>query len=35
MDPIVIGTRRELFVDDFLIERIDGAALKLSPPERK
>jgi len=27
-----IGNRRELFVDTFLIDRMDGAALKLHPP---
>ena len=32
--PIDIGTRRELFVDDFLIERLTGAAeLRLHHPE--
>ncbi len=28
----VIGSRRELFVDDWLIEELDGAHLKLHPP---
>jgi len=31
--PIDVGTRRELFVDDFLIARMDGAELKLHKPE--
>ena len=31
-DPISLGTRRELFVDDFLIERIAGARLEMYPP---
>lgn len=32
--PINIGTRRELFVDDFLIERLDGqATLELHHPQ--
>jgi len=30
--PIAIGSRLELFVDDFLIERLDGAQLKLHEP---
>jgi len=30
---INIGSRRELFVDDFLIERLTGAQLKLHKPE--
>jgi len=33
-EPIAIGSRRELFVDDFLIERFVGRAeLRLHPPE--
>jgi hypothetical protein len=33
MDPAIdIGDRRELFVDDLLIERLDNAALKLHEP---
>jgi len=32
---IRIGTRRELFVDDTLIETMTGAALRLSHPERR
>lgn len=33
--PIAIGARRELFVDDFLIDRLSGdAALKPNPPVR-
>jgi hypothetical protein len=30
--PIDIGSRLELFVDDFLIDRMEGAALKLHQP---
>src|SRR5262245_49994295 len=30
--PIDIGARRELFVDDFLIERRDGVELRLHSP---
>jgi len=30
--PIDIGTRLELFVDEFLIDRMDGAHLKLHQP---
>jgi len=30
--PIDIGSRRELFVDHFLIEKLDGARLQLHPP---
>ncbi len=32
---ISIGSRRELFVDDFLIERLTGAELKLHKPEAR
>jgi len=31
--PIDIGSRRELFVDDFLVESRQGVALKLHKPE--
>ncbi|MEX2577811.1 MAG: LamG domain-containing protein [Verrucomicrobiales bacterium] len=31
-DPIALENRRELFVDDFLIEKFDGAELKLHQP---
>lgn len=31
--PLAIGSRRELLVDDFLIDRLDGAELKLHKPE--
>ena len=31
-DPIDVGSRRELFVDDYLIDRMEGAALRLHPP---
>jgi hypothetical protein len=33
--PISIGSRRELFVDDFLIESMQGARLQLHRPERR
>lgn len=33
--PIQIGTRREMFVDDYLIESLEGAALRLAHPERR
>ncbi len=32
-DPIEIGGRRELFVDGYLIDRLEGARLKLHPPQ--
>ncbi len=32
-DTIELGNRRELFVDHHLIERLDGARLKLHPPQ--
>ena len=31
--PIDIGSRRELFVDRLLVERLDGATLKLHEPQ--
>ncbi len=31
-DPVDVGTRRELFVDDALIERLDGAQRRLQHP---
>ncbi len=31
-EPIEVGSRRELFVDDFLIEQMDGAELRLHQP---
>lgn len=34
-DPIDIGTRRELFVDHYLIDQLDGATLKLHSPQSK
>jgi hypothetical protein len=34
-EPIDIGSRRELFVDEHLIARLEGAALKLHKPEAK
>ena len=30
--PINIGSRRELFVDDYLIDNLDGLTLKLHEP---
>ena len=30
--PLDIGSRRELFVDEFLIDTIEGAALRLQEP---
>ncbi|MBN1511487.1 MAG: hypothetical protein JXB13_05685, partial [Phycisphaerae bacterium] len=33
-EPIDIGTRRELFVDRFLVESLDGARLRLHEPVR-
>jgi hypothetical protein len=30
--PVALGTRRELFVDDLLIDRLEGAALRLHKP---
>lgn len=33
--PIDLGKRRELFADDFLIGRLDGAELKLHKPEAR
>lgn len=35
MNPIRINTRRELFVDDLLIDRLEGAALRFAAPERR
>jgi hypothetical protein len=35
MEKIAIGTRRELFVDDFLIEEREGLELHLHCPERR
>ncbi len=32
-EPIDIGSRRELFVDRFLVERLDNASLKLHEPQ--
>src|SRR5262245_21538528 len=34
-DVIDLGSRRELFVDSFLIARMDGAQLKLHEPHRE
>jgi len=34
-EPRVIGTRVEMFVDDYLIDRMENAYLQLNPPERK
>lgn len=33
--PVDIGSRRELFVDDHLIDRLTGACLTLHPPVRR
>ena len=33
--PVALGSRRELFVDRFLVDRLEGAALHLHPPERR
>ena len=36
MDIRDVGTRRELFVDHYLVDRIDGqAALRMHPPKRE
>jgi len=32
VEPIPLGSRRELFVDDFLIDRLEGAKLDLKKP---
>ena len=32
-DPIDIGSRREIFVDEFLIDELDGVSLRLHRPE--
>jgi hypothetical protein len=34
-EPIALGSRRELFVDDFLIETLVGAELKLHRPDSR
>src|SRR6266481_3663460 len=34
-DIIELGSRRELFVDHFLIEKMEGAQLKLHEPQRE
>ena len=34
-EPIDIGARRELFVDQYLIEQLDGVRLELHRPERR
>ena len=34
-EPINIGSRRELFVDRYLVERLDGARLELHRPTRR
>ena len=33
--PVDIGSRRELFVDDYLIDRMEGAQLRLHSPQRR
>ena len=36
MDIRDVGTRRELFVDHYLVDRIEGqAALRMHPPKRE
>ena len=35
MEPVELGTRRELFVDEYLIDRMDGVRLALQHPERR
>lgn len=35
MQPIDLGTRRELFVDDYLIDRMENVRLDLKHPERR
>jgi len=32
-DPIAIGSRRELFVDRLLIEKMEGASLRMHAPQ--
>jgi hypothetical protein len=32
---LALGSRRELFIDDFLIDRLSGARLRLHSPERR
>ncbi len=32
-EPISLGSRRELFVDKFLIDKLDGLSLRLQPPQ--
>ena len=32
-DPLDIGSRRELFVDNYLIDKLDGASLALNRPK--
>lgn len=32
-EPLDIGARRELFVDDFLIEKLDGVQLRMHHPQ--
>ena len=33
VEPLPIGSRRELFVDDYLIDRMTGVSLKAHRPE--
>lgn len=35
LEPIDIGSRRELFVDQYLIERLEGVRLELHRPQRR
>jgi hypothetical protein len=34
-EPVSIGSRLELFIDDYLIDRMDGARLELHNPQRR
>lgn len=34
-EPLMIGSRRELFVDRFLVEKMDGVRLQLHRPQRR
>jgi len=34
-DPVDIGSRRELFVDHFLIDQLQGVTLRLHAPQSK
>ncbi len=34
-DTLDLGNRTELFMDHYLIDRLDGAALRLHPPVKR